>query len=181
LSKWIGPQLDPNGAGGDYVFRTTFNLAGYDPATARVQGDWATDNVGTDLRINGASTGLQNNTQFTAYTHFVITNGFITGTNVLEFAVNNAGAEANPIGLRVENLRAGAKPMVSAAPKIAILRGAQGATLSWPASAAGFKLFATPSLNAPSWTEVSGVQTGSATHSITIGLTNTARYYRLQQ
>lgn len=109
-SKWIGPQFDPNGAGGDYAYRTSFTIEGIDPATVRLIGQWATDNVGTDILVNGTSTGLQNSAQFGGFTSFTITNGFKTGLNTIEFVVNNAGADANPTGLRVEGLRAGGQP-----------------------------------------------------------------------
>ncbi len=37
---------------------------------------------------------------------FTITEGFIAGINTLEFDVNNAGAAANPVGLRIDRLQA---------------------------------------------------------------------------
>jgi hypothetical protein len=182
LSKWIGPQFDPNGAGGDYVYRTTFDLTGYDPTSALVQGNWATDNIGPDLRLNGVSSGLQNNTQFTGWTPFVITNGFTAGTNILEFVVNNAGTTANPTGLRVESLRAGAKLAgPPAGPKLTLIRSGNTATISWPASATGFKLFSTSSLNSPAWTEVLGTVLNGDQQTVIITLTNAASFYRLQK
>lgn len=131
-SKWIGPLLDPNAAGGDYVYRTTFVVDGLDPASIQLVGEWATDNVGTDILINGASTGIQNTAQFSAPTPFTISTGFKTGTNTVEFVINNAGAEANPTGLRILNLRAGGRGG-SAASGIRLAVVARGAevALSW--------------------------------------------------
>jgi hypothetical protein len=106
-SKWIGPQGETSQAAeGDYVYQVTFDLTGLDPATAFIQGEWATDNLGLDILINGISTGNQNTAQFTTFTPFNITQGFLSGVNTLEFHVNNESP--GYAGLRVENLRAGA-------------------------------------------------------------------------
>src|SRR5436309_1459137 len=46
MADWISPT----GAGnlsspvGEYVYQTTFNLAGFDPSTAKLSGSWTSDN-----------------------------------------------------------------------------------------------------------------------------------------
>ena len=105
LSTWIGPN---NGADlvsppGSYIYRTTFDLTGFDESTASITGQWATDNNATDMLINGNSTG--NTTAFagfTAWTPFTISSGFVAGINVLDFLVFNGDSSPNPTGLRVE-------------------------------------------------------------------------------
>ena len=37
---------------GEYVYRTTFDLTGFDPATVSVSGMWAADDAG-GIRLNG--------------------------------------------------------------------------------------------------------------------------------
>jgi hypothetical protein len=101
-SKWIGPVIDTIAAvDGGYSYQLNLDLTGYDPSTAFIAGSWATDNAGS-IFLNGADTGFRS-ADFTAFSVFTITNGFVSGTNGLEFRVNNAGAGYT--GLRVENLR----------------------------------------------------------------------------
>ena len=40
-----------------YTYRTTFNLSGFDPTTASLTGQWAADNEGPNVLLNGISTG----------------------------------------------------------------------------------------------------------------------------
>jgi hypothetical protein len=115
-SKWIGPRLETSGAAsGDYSYLTTFDLSAFDPATVRITGEWATDNAGTDIIINGISTGQGNIGQFVVYTPFTITGGFDQGVNGLQFNLNNSAVGYT--GLRVRNIRAlGARVNYNLAP-----------------------------------------------------------------
>ncbi len=182
-SKWIGPRFETSGAaGGDYTYKTTFDLTGFDPSTAVLLGSWATDNLGTDLKLNGTSTGLLNGTQFAALTSFTITSGFQAGVNTLEFSVNNSDAVAGYTGLRVENLRLGANLAGSTAPKLGVQLSGKDVVISWPASATGYKLFATPALGSASWTEVTTATT-PAGDQLTVKITAPTgqQFYRLQK
>jgi YD repeat-containing protein len=100
-SKWIAPRPDQvNGnALGYYTYRITFNLTGYDAATAQLTGQWAADDAGT-MKLNGANVSTSNG--FTAFTAFTITSGFTPGLNTLDFVVINGGSSANPSAVRVE-------------------------------------------------------------------------------
>jgi hypothetical protein len=105
-SKWIGPGFDTSvAAAGNYSYLLVLNLSGYDPDTAFLAGSWATDDNGS-LFLNGADTGFKS-AGFTAYSTFTLTNGFVTGTNLLEFRVSNGALGYT--GLRVENLRGTAR------------------------------------------------------------------------
>jgi hypothetical protein len=110
-SRWIvannpeaGGSAGDNSPAGVYVFRTTFDLTGFDFSTAAITGGWATDNSGLDILINGNSLGITNPGTFTTgFTSFSVNSGFVAGLNTLDFRVNNAaGATGNPVGLRVE-------------------------------------------------------------------------------
>ena len=109
-SKWISAQADqgtfPNDPGsGDYIFHTTFDLTGFDPATAQISGQWTMDNYSPDLRLNGVSTGITAlEPDFTVFQSFSITSGFVAGLNTLDFHVHNEPyfGNVNPMGLRVE-------------------------------------------------------------------------------
>ncbi len=100
-SRWIGPAADSQGPAGNYVYRTTFTV----PPSAilgsvAINGDWATDDPGTDIKINGISTG-QNSNFFTTLQPFSVTSGFVIGLNTLDFYLTNAGG---PTGLRVDKI-----------------------------------------------------------------------------
>lgn len=104
-SKWIGPRVDTAGAaGGNYVYRLAFNMDGIDPTSVEITGLWATDNEGSDILLNGVSTGNRNTAQFASYTPFRIASGFLAGQNTLDFQVNNASVGWT--ALRVDSIRA---------------------------------------------------------------------------
>lgn len=88
-------------AEGAYVYETTFDLTGLAPSSAQITGQFSVDNNVTDVLLNGASTGI-NGGGFSVFIPFTINSGFIAGVNTLAFEVLNAGASANPHGLRVE-------------------------------------------------------------------------------
>jgi hypothetical protein len=105
-SSWIAPSADqsypgppvPCNGAGTYAYRTTFNLTGYDPTTARIVGAWAADNSGTAVRLNGVSLGITA-AGYNPMTPFTIVSGFVAGMNTLEFEILDSGC---PNGLRVE-------------------------------------------------------------------------------
>ena len=109
-SRWIGPgtpnqpPFDGVGPGGSYTYRTTFNLPiNAILGSASITGDWAIDDSGTDILINGISTGQTYNS-YAALTPFSITSGFVFGTNTLDFVIANANFGANWTGLRVDHI-----------------------------------------------------------------------------
>jgi hypothetical protein len=110
LSAWITPSLDTNGPGDvdgapSYVYRTTFDLTGVPLANLTINGQWATDNQGLDMLLNGESLGYTNTAQFGGFTPFTLDTGFVNGVNTLDFVLNNGSGEADapgPTGLRVE-------------------------------------------------------------------------------
>jgi len=113
-SKWIGPTPDAGSAGipgGNFTYRTTFDLSGLNPTTAVLQGNFASDNTTTDILINGISTGITNpSEQFSSFTPFSITSGFANGINTLDFVVTEEGG--TPSGLRTEFTQATASTAV---------------------------------------------------------------------
>jgi hypothetical protein len=104
-SSWIGST---NSSSGAYTYSTTFDLAGLDPSTASILGNWAGDNTGVSILLNGSDTGITANAasvNFAGFTPFSIAPGanFVTGVNTLAFTLNNLpGSAPNPTGLRVE-------------------------------------------------------------------------------
>jgi hypothetical protein len=107
-SGWIGPNSGGtvDGPAGLYDYRTTFDLTGLLPGTATLVGNWAADDAGVDILINGIATGNVGGS-FGGFTAFSITSNFVDGLNTLDFLVNNNGG---PTGLRVELTGAAAVP-----------------------------------------------------------------------
>jgi hypothetical protein len=108
LSAWIGPNNahDLTGPVGNYDYRTTFDLTGFNPATASITGGWSSDNNGIQILLNAVDTGNPGTpiNQFQlGFASFSITSGFHAGINTLDFIVANApGPSDNPTALRVE-------------------------------------------------------------------------------
>ncbi len=102
-SRWVSPTLGNSAlaAPGTYVFRTTFDLTGFDPSTATIDGAWAMDDGINDVLLNGVSTKLTSS-GFGDLKFFYIGTGFVPGLNTLDFILNNGGATANPCGFRTE-------------------------------------------------------------------------------
>lgn len=106
LSKWISPRADAGNtnATGQYTYRTTIDLTGFDASSATVVGRWMSDNNGLDILVNGHSTG--HTTAFesfrSGYADFTLDDHFVSGINTIDFLVSNGGTSANPTGLRVE-------------------------------------------------------------------------------
>lgn len=104
-SKWITPtssqgeSFDP-WSNGTYTYTLTFDLSGYNAATAAFSGRLAADNsvvVKLNNSVIGSATG------FTDWTSFGASSGFVSGVNTLDFVVTNwAQNGGNPTGLRVE-------------------------------------------------------------------------------
>ena len=119
-SKWIGPRLTGGSATGNYTYTTTFDLSGYDVSTVAISGDWTSDNGGVDILVNGISTGISRN-DFTTVGSFQIAPGsFLSGTNTLDFIVNNNGAGST--GFKVENLRIGGNAGAAASSPVILVQ-----------------------------------------------------------
>ncbi len=113
-SKWIGckanqsspsPYSEPNTVGpGNYTFRLNFDLSGFNPKTVIIKGVFVSDTYTLDIRLNGVSTGFkdlnQNDWVYQPFVNFLLTSGFVSGINTLDFVVVNT--IISPSGLRVE-------------------------------------------------------------------------------
>ncbi len=102
-SQWLGP-VNPgltDVAQGPYNYRTLFMLDGFSLPTVRLTLNIAVDNELRDVLLNGRSQNLTYS-GFSAFSgDFSLTNGFGSGTNLLEFLTFNAGTTANPAGVNV--------------------------------------------------------------------------------
>lgn len=183
-SKWIGPVLNTVAAPGEYIYRTSFVLpAEFDPASVRVEGFWTSDNNAPDILVNGRSTGITITGDFAVLTRFVLTNLFQAGTNTLDFKVANAGTEANPTGLRIQNLRGDAiKGAPSAPPTLGIASANSQVQLSWPTTATGFRLHSASSVTGATWVPVNApVKIEGDRNTVTLSPSASAEFFRLQK
>jgi len=181
-SAWISPTADTFGPGNsDYYYQIEFNLAGLDPVTAVIQGQWAADNFGMDILLNSISTGQSHiapgggQTPFTIWQPFVISHGFRPGNNTLTFIVRNDAAEPNPTGLRVELCgRALALP-----PTLQIERRGNGLAVTW--RGAGYLVQTAPSASGP-WTDwSSGTSLNGGDYECALPMAAGAHFYRLRE
>ncbi len=124
-SSWIGPVTPGTAsvAAGDYRCRTSFDLTGFDPASAQLTFAAAADNRLSNVLLNGVSRGSAYVGYNAFSADFQFTSGFVAGVNTLEFLWANDGPGANPAGFRV---RARVTARAVAAPESRL--GAVGAT-----------------------------------------------------
>ncbi len=98
-ARWVWQSADgqPTGTVANPVvrtFRTTFDLTGLDVATANITGQWASDNFGGDILINGTIVAGSASFGFGSLTSFTISSGFVAGINTLDFLVGDVGGIA---------------------------------------------------------------------------------------
>jgi hypothetical protein len=103
-SQWIGGGPNASCAQGFYHYRLAINVTC--PTGAVVSGQWTADDY-AEVFLNGAPTGFTAPSlafpySFTGWQPLVLTNGFICGTNFIDFYVTNAHAVANPTGFRAQ-------------------------------------------------------------------------------
>ena len=94
---------------------------GENPSSVWITGDWATDNTGLDILVNGTSTG-QTSPGFGTLTPFSLTRGFVNGLNTIDFYVQGNGV-TDGFALQLESFTATAVP----APGALVALGAAGA------------------------------------------------------
>ncbi|GAB4457533.1 MAG: hypothetical protein OHK0029_17480 [Armatimonadaceae bacterium] len=122
-SRWISVDTGDGSSinGGNYTvtYSTSFVLpANADLTSVVIQGQWAVDNTGLDILINGSSTGLTS-PGFGSFTNFNLPTGsFVAGTNTLAFQWRNVGG---PGGLNVVFTSASYELQSNAAPEPASL------------------------------------------------------------
>jgi hypothetical protein len=189
MSAWISPSLDTvglsDGAGTyNYRYETTFDLTGFNPATARLAGRWATDNQGINILINGVGTGQSNVNQFVSWTPFVINNGFVAGLNRLTFVVNNGSPGgspgSDPTGLRAEVWGSALLDCAAArtSPPVSIVRRTGNVLLSWHEP--GFVLQGARNVTGP-WDDLTrGTSVNGRDYNATLPTAGAHQFFRLR-
>jgi len=109
-SHWVSPTKNASSgaAPGTYVYRTTFDLSGWDLTTVQIVATVAVDDQLQAIKLNGVSSSNGvGKAGYSAFTTIVLTDNFSSdnlsnGQNFLDFVVVNMGTQNNPTGLRVE-------------------------------------------------------------------------------
>lgn len=102
-SRWISISANGNPGFNTTVYRTTFNLSGFDVGSAQITGLWASDN-NSEIFLNGVSTGYvlpAAGVSFFFLHAFTLSSGFVAGLNTLDFRVTDVGP---PTALRVDSI-----------------------------------------------------------------------------
>lgn len=186
-SAWISPSVTtvaPSDGTSNtrYHYETTFDLTGFNPATARLSGRWATDNDGIDILINGTSTGNANTAQFPVWTPFAISSGFIAGTNRLTFIVNNGspGGGGDPTGVRAEVWGSALLDCAAGRPATSLSVSQQGTKVVVRWARPGFVLQSAANVTGP-WADTTrGVSVNGTDFSATVSAAGPARFFRLR-
>ena len=94
-SRWIWANQSGNFDGLHYntLFRTTFDLTGFNLSTVAITVSMAADNLVAGVYLNGANLG-QSFTGFFSFYTFNITSGFNGGINTLDFYAQDQGPPA---------------------------------------------------------------------------------------
>jgi PEP-CTERM motif-containing protein len=99
VSGWVSPANGGNaGVGGFYTYSFTFDLTGFNAATAVITGTYGTDNDGSIL-LNGNTIATTAFGAFGSATAFTMNSGFLSGLNTISVRVDNGG---DPTAFRVE-------------------------------------------------------------------------------
>lgn len=91
-SRWLSANAVGGNGAGTYLFRTTFNLTGFDPALTTITASCGTDNLLTVVHLNGVGVGgdCDGFNPFPSGS-FAINAGFVGGVNTLDFEVVDQG------------------------------------------------------------------------------------------
>jgi hypothetical protein len=105
-AQWIADAKTPSTMqkGCRWTLRTRFDLSGFDPATASIEGKVAVDNYLIEMRLNGKKVPLPSvraSEWFARGVPIKVDSGFTSGANTLEIVIENAdsGEEYNPMGI----------------------------------------------------------------------------------
>jgi len=122
--SWISATSSGTGGGGDYLFRTLFDLTGYDASTAAMTFQCAIDNypdASSYFSLNGGAPGgtcgnTYNGYQFAGVN--TVNSGFVSGLNTISFHFVGDGVTD---GLVVGDMTLSAARQVTATPEPATM------------------------------------------------------------
>lgn len=90
---WVTQAGNTDGLYDKGLFRTTFDLTGYNLASVFINASMSADNDIFDVYLNGSSLG-QSNSNWGGTDNFAMSSGFQSGINTLDFYTSDAGQPA---------------------------------------------------------------------------------------
>jgi hypothetical protein len=105
-SRWISLTADRPGmpAGCRWTCRTKFNLSGFDPTTAHIEGRVCADDWPVEMRLNGKKVPFDATKEVLGVVPFRIGGNILPGENTLEVVIENGpgNGPANVMALDIE-------------------------------------------------------------------------------
>ena len=174
-SRWIVPFqsaiADPVG---EFRYRTSFDLAGLDPAKTVLHMQVLSDNAVTAVLLNYQVTGITFTNQFSRWSVKDLIGGFQSGTNILEFVVTNNAVDAT--GFRCE-LSATDTPFLLGAQQ-----AGENLLLHWPTNLSCYLLESTTNLADNFWVTNATAPTNlNNRFEVTVPWQESARFFRLRR
>lgn len=164
-SAWIGPRVSGNIPTGNYMYRLSFDLTGFSPSSCILRGQFWSNDITQNVYINGVALGITNTNNGKKYpTTFVITNGFVSGINTLDFVVHTNNQDS---GLRVE-ISGTASNSGTGLPSRVLRLTIGGNVFYFPCQASG-GIDGTPDPAIPSFTGIISPQSADPATDLTVG------------
>jgi hypothetical protein len=175
-SQWIAPhanQQTGEGQGG-YIYRTSFDLTGFDLASASLRLAMAADDYVYSVRLNGTDTRLTFPYTPAVWVTNTIATGFYPGLNIMDvFVMNSSGG---PSGLRCE-------PLLTATSRVLTSRVENtNLVLSWATNLPCYRLESTTNLASGPWaTNASALTMTNGCFAAAVPLETASCFYRLSR
>jgi hypothetical protein len=116
--SWISPNANGTSSGDWYYnYRQSFDLTGYDPATAILQFQLATDDVFHGYRLNGGILTSAGGTNQINLGPIITVTGFSDGLNTLNFYIDDSGRWNTGIALQIVSFTAQELGVVTTVPE----------------------------------------------------------------
>lgn len=173
VSQWIGTRSNAGQSvpKGTYVYRLTFDMTGFVPATAIIKTTFVSDDTLYQVLLNGQVTGANNglnntvkSSTKTAVTSFIISKGFQAGINNLDFYLYNGGGDS---GLRIEVSATASQSGSGFAPRV--LRLNIGGNIFYVPCQMSGGLDGTPDPAIPNFTGIVSPQSADPATDLTVG------------
>ena len=172
-SQWIAPAAFLPGMTGEFRYRTSFDLTGFDPAKIVLRLQVLSDNQITAVLLNHQLTGITFTNETARWGVKDLAGGFQSGTNTLEIVVTNTG---DLTGFRCQ-LSATDTPL-----SLGIQPEGTNLLVHWPTHSPCHLLESTTNLANQSWVTYLTAPTNlNDRFEATFPLEDSARFFRLRR
>ena len=146
-SEWLSANPDRHvPIYAQWTYRVPIDLSGYDPTTVNIQARVTSDNDIVWTHLNGSDVGFTTPSDgYTEWHTLLLTNGFIRGTNFLDFRLNDTGGAS---GFRIELSGSGTRDFILG------IEAYAGISISGPVGS-GYRIEYATSLPSTNWQTLS--------------------------